>query len=176
MLSVLCLTGAGRVRCAGVPSSEVLLWVARPETVTAVTTATAASGWVGLVVNGFSAPLLTKGGGSLRKMQELIDVLSRTDPALVAACGQDEELAKLHDLVQRQMAHRLPDDFHVSAAEGEGKEPDPEEDVDTDDTSSSSSSVVSESPFDGWQSYEVLATVQRCRYLVTVYCPTARRP
>jgi|EP01033_Poteriospumella_lacustris_P018479 hypothetical protein len=72
------------------------------------------------------------------------------------------------------MALRLPGDF----CKDDGND---DEEVDQDEQpttppkrtrTSASDASSSIEPFEGWQSYEVIATVKRIRYIVTVYCPT----
>lgn len=168
MLLVLCMTGTGRVQCSWVPNTDVMLFVARPET------APAAEGshscWMGLIVNGFSEQLLARGGGSLEKMQDFVNVGSTETTELLAEC-RDKELMKLHDMVSRQMAHRLPGDFHKDDG-NDDEEVDQDEQPTKRTRTAASDARSSIEPFEGWQSYEVIATVKRIRYIVTVYCPT----
>lgn len=171
MLLVLCMTGAGRVQCSWVPNSDVMLFVARPET--APTAEGSPSCWVGLIVNGFSEQLLARGGGSLKKMQDFVNVGSTETTELLAEC-RDKDLMKLHDMVSRQMAHRLPGDFCKDDAnedEEVGQDEQPATLPKRTRTAASDDSPSIE-PFEGWRSYDVIATVKRIRYIVTVYCPT----
>eukprot|EP01033_Poteriospumella_lacustris_P003132 gene3132-2305_t len=126
--------------------------------------------WMGLIVNGFSEQLLARGGGSLEKMQDFVNVGSTETTELLAEC-RDKELMKLHDMVSRQMAHRLPGDFFKDDG-NDDEEVDQDEQPTKRTRTAASDARSSIEPFEGWQSYAVIATVKRIRYIVTVYCPT----
>lgn len=163
MLSVLVMTGLGRVRNQYLPrEASVMLFVARPET---PGTCTLSCQWVGLIVNGFSASVV--GDAALGKLQRLVGIDSLRSASLFAECG-DEGLTDMHDMVRRQMAHRLSHQFR----EGWSEPLDP--DVDPDEPSRTSrGSVGAPSVFEGWNQHEVVATVKKQRYLLTVFCPAA---
>lgn len=165
-LSLLCLTGAGRVRCPGLPDAAVLLYVARPKVSSSDSSGDSGScsgcsrGEVDIVVNGFAASLLCAGGGTVAALQQLVDVDRAPSGRLLAEC-LDEDLATQ----RRQMAHRLPHHFDTTATgQTPAAQAEPEEHA-----------VLSTSEdrlFDRWQPYDVHVPVSPgVAYRLTVYSP-----
>jgi hypothetical protein len=112
VLSVLCMTGSGRVVSQLLPSAPgVLLFVEEPT----ATSSGDGGTFVGLVINGFNEQLV--GAEAKEKLEALSTQVSNT--SMVRDMYQQEHmdgaLAKQYALVCQQQCARLPRDFGVAA-------------------------------------------------------------
>lgn len=113
VLSVLCMTGTGRVTSRYFPHDA-------PPTVLVFVDVDPTSSFVGLIVNGFNEQLV---GASAKAALETLSTHVRiTMEKMYQEEQMDSALATQYALIARQQAARLPGDFHVGPYEAPAAE------------------------------------------------------